>query len=284
MRFLSTIVFCLLFSFVSFAQKNKLSAKKIEGLADEHYRIDDFNNALMYYKQLDSMQPNVGKTNYRIGYCIFNTEQKTKSLPYFQKAKRADYNGTDLDLYLARSLHLNHRFDEAITAYRSYTPDSSGKKKAEVDEEELSRGEQDMNEIKANVSRYIAMCEVGKKLVADSLTLVIENMGPIVNSKYPDYVPVVSADETELIFTSRRPNTTGGNKDPHDNHYFEDVYISTKDSVIGQWTEPKDLGTQVNSPEHDASVGLSPDGKKLFIYRAEFSRKQSGDIYLRTLK
>src|SRR5690606_11239317 len=57
-----------------------------------------------------------------------------------------------------------------------------------------------------------------------------------------------------------------------------------KDSITGQWTAPKDLGPQVNSEEHDASVGLSPDGKKLFIYRAEFSRKQSGDIYLSTLE
>ncbi|HSZ72880.1 MAG TPA: OmpA family protein, partial [Cytophagaceae bacterium] len=141
----------------------------------------------------------------------------------------------------------------------------------------------DINEIKSNIDRYIAMCETGKQLVKDSLSLIIENMGPVVNSKYPDYVPVVSADETELIFTSRRPTTTGGKKDPQDNQYFEDVYISTKDSATGQWTSPRDLGPQVNSAEHDASVGLSPDGHKLFIYRAEFSRKQSGDIYLSTL-
>lgn len=282
MRSLYTIFFCILFSVVALAQKAP-SAKKIEASADEHYRIDDFPNALRLYQQLDSIQPNVGKTNYRIGYCIFNTEQKTKSLPYFQKAKKTDYDGPDLDLYLARSLHLNHRFDEAIAAYRQYAPDSTKKKKEEVDEEEKTAGQLEIDDIKEDVNRYISMCETGKQLVSDSLTLVIENMGPIINSKYPDYVPVVSEDERELIFTSRRPNTTGGKKDPKDNHYFEDVYISTKDTVTGQWTEPKDLGTQVNSTEHDASVGLSPDGKKLFIYRAEFSRKQSGDIYLSTL-
>ena len=284
MRSLYTTLFCLLFSFVTLAQKAP-SAKKIEASADEHFRIDDFPNALRLYHQLDSIQPNVGKTNYRIGFCIFNTEQKTKSLSYFQKAKKADYEGADLDLYLARALHLNHRFDEAIAAYKNYAPDTTGKKKKEEEEEEEQQtaGELEMEDIKEDVNRYITMCETGKQLVSDSLTLVIENMGPVINSKYPDYVPVVSEDERELIFTSRRPNTTGGKKDPQDNHYFEDVYISVKDSVTGQWTAPKDLGTQVNSAEHDASVGLSPDGKKLFIYRAEFSRKQSGDIYLSTL-
>jgi outer membrane protein OmpA-like peptidoglycan-associated protein/tetratricopeptide (TPR) repeat protein len=284
MRSFYTLLFCSLFSFATLAQKAP-SAKKIEASADEYFRIDDFANALRLYHKLDSLQPNVGKTNYRIGYCIFNTEQKTKALPYFQKAKLAGYEGKDLDLYLARSLHLNHRFDEAIAAYKSYTPGTVDKKnKEQNDEDQKTAGELEMEAIKENVNRYIAMCETGKQLVSDSLKLVIENMGPIVNSKYPDYVPVVSEDETTLIFTSRRPNTTGGKKDPLDNQYFEDVYISTKDSATGQWTEPRDLGTQVNSPEHDASVGLSPDGKKLFIYRAEFSRKQSGDIYLSTLR
>jgi outer membrane protein OmpA-like peptidoglycan-associated protein len=283
MRSLLTIPFYLFLSFAVLAQKAP-SAKKIEASADEYYRIDDFSNALKTYQQLDSLQPDVGKTNFRMGYCIFNTEQKTKSLAYFQKAKTAGYNDTDLELYLARSLHLNHRFDEAIAVYKQYVPAVTGKKKkVEEDEAEKSAGELQIEDIKADVNRYITMCETGKQLVADSLTLVIENMGPVINSKYPDYVPVVSEDERELIFTSRRPNTTGGKKDPKDNHFFEDVYICTKDSATGQWSAPRDLGTQVNSAEHDASVGLSPDGKKLFIYRAEFSRKHSGDIYLSTL-
>ena len=266
----------------TYAQKDKVSAKKIDGLADEHFRIGEYQSALKYYHSLDSLQPNVGKTNYYIGYCIFNMEQKTKSLPYFEKAKKANYPGKDLDLYLARSLHLNHQFDKAIAAYKSWVPDTITKQ-AIIEDEDLKGGEIEIKEIESEIPRYIAMCETGKKLVADSLTLVIENMGPVINSKYPDYVPVVSANETELIFTSRRPNTTGGKKDPKDNHYYEDLYISTKDSASSVWSAPVNMGTQVNTDLHDACVGLSPNGRQLFIYRAGFTRNETGDIYISNL-
>ena len=33
-------------------------------------------------------------------------------------------------------------------------------------------------------------------------------MGANINSIYPDYTPVISADEEILFFTSRRPSTT----------------------------------------------------------------------------
>jgi|GEM_PF-2066294 len=272
----------LVFFYTSHAQQEKLSPKKLESLADEHFRIGEYHMALKYYHTLDSLQPNFGKTNYSIGYCIFNTEQKSKSLPYFQKAKKLDYPGKDLDLYLARALHLNHKFDQAIAAYSAYTPVLESKKD-EIADEDIKGGEIQIMDIKANVQRYIAMCETGKKLMADSLTLVIENMGPVLNSKYADFVPVVSANETELIFTSRRPNTTGGKKDPVDGQYYEDLYISTKDSSSEEWGIPKNMGSIVNTHLHDACVALSPSGQDLFIYRADFTRNGAGDIYSSSL-
>jgi outer membrane protein OmpA-like peptidoglycan-associated protein/tetratricopeptide (TPR) repeat protein len=260
------------------AQNEKLNAKKLEKAADEHFRIGEYHNALQYYYKLDSLKPNDGKTNYYIGYCIFNTEQKSKSLTYFQKAKGLAYPGKDLDLYLARSLHLNHKFDKAIAAYRAYVP-APEKKKDEIADEDIKGGEIEILDIKENVQRFITMCENGKKFVADSLNLVIENMGPVINSKYSDFVPVVSANETELIFTSRRPNTIGGGKDPMDGQYYEDLYISTKASSSEEWGAPQNMGAIVNTDHHDACVALSPAGDKLFIYKADFTRNGSGDIY-----
>ena len=275
---LTLSLMAVLFFSAAHAQKEKLKPKQITSTADEYFRIGDYRNALQYYHKLDSIKPNDGKTNYLIGYCIFNTEQKSKSLPYFQKAKQADYAGKDLDLYLARALHLNHKFDKAISAYRNYVPAPENKKEVIADED-LRGGEIEIMDIKENVQRYITMCENGKKFVADSLDLIIENMGPVINSKYPDFVPVVSSNETELIFTSRRPNTTGGKKDPIDGHFYEDLYISTKDSTATEWGAPQNMGTIVNRDLHDACVAISPSGKKLFMYRADFTRNAAGEIY-----
>ena len=82
-----------------------------------------------------------------------------------------------------------------------------------------------------------------------------------------------------LLFTSRRDNTTGGQKDKDLNDYFEDVYISGKTSD-GKWQSPRNLGKPINSENHDAVVGLSPDGQRLIVYMEE----NNGDLYECRLK
>ena len=92
-------------------------------------------------------------------------------------------------------------------------------------------------------------------MLPDSILLDIRNAGPMINSVYPDYVPVVSSDESMILFTSRRSNTTGG-KINQDGQYFEDIYLSRqrKGWVPGEspnnWTKP------INTKDHDACIGL----------------------------
>jgi outer membrane protein OmpA-like peptidoglycan-associated protein len=55
---------------------------------------------------------------------------------------------------------------------------------------------------------------------------------------------------------------------------MEDVYISRK-NIDGTWSDPtNDL--KFNTPDHDACVGLSPDGDKLILYRSV----NGGDLYI----
>ncbi|MFI5164374.1 MAG: OmpA family protein, partial [Bacteroidia bacterium] len=46
----------------------------------------------------------------------------------------------------------------------------------------------------------------------------------------------------------------------------------------GKWTAAKNMGSPINTSRHDASVALSADGQKLFIYRDDEARG-SGNIY-----
>jgi outer membrane protein OmpA-like peptidoglycan-associated protein len=107
-------------------------------------------------------------------------------------------------------------------------------------------------------------------------------MGAKMNTIYPDYVPVISADEEILIFTSRQPNSTGGEIEFETGHYYEDIYMAYKED--GKWTKPVKMGFGINTEKHDASIGLSPDGQKLFVYRSNEAAQFSGDIYVSNLK
>jgi outer membrane protein OmpA-like peptidoglycan-associated protein/tetratricopeptide (TPR) repeat protein len=251
--------------------------KKLEHEAKELVRAEEYIQALSLYLKLDSMLPNNAYYNYRTGICYLNSHNRAKSLPYLEKASQLGYKDNDFNLYLGEAYHLNHKFDQAISCFQHY------KDSSEVRPLEHHHAHKGKKKEAVNVDRFIEMCKVGKELVADSLDFVIENLGPNVNSIYPEYVPAVSADEHVMIFTSRRANTTGGELDPGDNEFYEDIYISYKDE-LGKWKAPENMGPIVNTPLHDANIGLSPDGHKLFIYRADFDKKNAGDIYISTLE
>ncbi|MCX6225161.1 MAG: putative Ig domain-containing protein, partial [Bacteroidia bacterium] len=62
--------------------------------------------------------------------------------------------------------------------------------------------------------------------------------------------PYVSPDESYLIFKSTR---TGG-------YGLNDIYISYK-KADGSWTNPKNLGNKINTPNDETAGDITPDGK-----------------------
>lgn len=258
------IFFLFLSQIPSFSQSQK-QTQKLLNQANKYVALEEWPAALNVLYDLDSIKPNDPEINYKLGLAYFHTINKAQSLHNFQIAERGNYASEELDFYLGRAFHFNHRFDDAIAYYRKYD--------AQLD---LS---DDLDQSRHNeVSRYLENCAVGNALLGDSILLEIENAGPQINSVYPDYVPVVSSDESMILFTSRRSNTTGGRINT-DGQYFEDIYLSTKEKD-GKWSEPIQLGKPINTKDHDACIGLSPDGKVLFLYKDT----GGGDIYISTIE
>ncbi len=114
----------------------------------------------------------------------------------------------------------------------------------------------------------IEECRTGKKLSQDPERVWIDNLGDSINTKYPEYGVVINANSSLLLFTSRRPSTLGGEKDERIGEYFEDIYFSRRIPGKG-WTGAKNLGEPVNTDEHDATVCISSDGRKMMVYRGD---------------
>lgn len=269
-HFLLFLLLVLIISnFEAFSQDKK-DIRQTKNKAEEFYRIEEFHEALPLYLKLDSMSPNNGEYNFRIGVCYLNSYDKTRALPFFERAVKMGYEEEHLNMYLGRSYHYSLYFDKAINYYQKY--------KVHLESEDPSIAEEELPKL----NKFIEECENGRALIKNPMNVKIENLGAKMNTIYPDYVPVISADEEILIFTSRRPNTTGGLKEFETGHYYEDIYISQKEN--GDWTNPVKMGFGINSDKHDANIGLSPDGQKLFIYRSNASTTFSGDIYVSNLK
>jgi outer membrane protein OmpA-like peptidoglycan-associated protein len=217
--------------------------------------------AIDYYLKANTFNPNNALLNYKLGICYLNSPNKYKSLDFLTKAYSLDKNvDPHINFNLGEAYHLNHDFDKAIEYYSLYRSVSEKREGYDPD-------------------KRITECNEGKKLIANPARVIIENMGPVVNSKYREYAAVISADESILFFTSRRDNTTG-KLIADDGLYFEDIYSTTKQNNV--WTPPVSLPSPVNSREHDATIALSNDGQKLFIYSDNGNNK--GDIMISRLE
>jgi outer membrane protein OmpA-like peptidoglycan-associated protein len=250
---------------VALVMGQKKEIKEALSKAETHFVSDQYGLALPYYLEADKLSdPKRPDISYKIGLCYLDINQPGKSTPYLLLAKAGGIKDEKMDFYIGQGYHSNHNFDKAIENFETY---KATLKKHNADE-------------LAHVETYINYCKVGKELVKNPVKVKITNLGPNINSPYPDYVPAISADETVLIFTSRRPNTTGGGKDVEDDFYYEDIYISVKANDTA-WTSAVHLGSEINTPSHDACVGLSPDGQEMFIYKVK--GKDGGDLYMSNL-
>ena len=131
-------------------------------------------------------------------------------------------------------------------------------------------------------ANYIEQCKAAASMLNNPRKVQLKNLGEAINSEYPDYSASVSADGQTLIFTSRRPESTGKLQDPDDGKFFEDIYISRKDSLSGKWLSAEPVEGNLNTDGHDANMSISADGKQIFVYR-NVGYTKSGEIFVSKL-
>lgn len=260
----------------AFAQKDfapntkamsKEDKQKLE-TAEYFYTEQSYLRAVPLYMQLAAAYPADVFLKYRLGVVLlYKSDEKQRSIDLLNEVATAQPKAPDIDFYIGRAYHLNYRFDEAVVAFKRYLTTSPP-----INQRLLTE-------------RYIENSKNGKAFVELKVRCDIENVGNIINTENQEYVPVITSDESLLIYTYTGPNSTGGlmdddfNPDPNGN-YYEDVLISRR--VNNVWQAPESIGTNINTKNHDASIALSADGQKLFIFHS--TEKDGGDIYMSALK
>ncbi|MBC7389121.1 MAG: OmpA family protein [Opitutaceae bacterium] len=256
--------YILLLFLISFSIQNSFAQADVDAvkLADEMYGFGDKKDALEVYLQAVSLNPKNARANLMVGKCYEESKEKEKSVKYLEKAYLLDPKiSPDVHYLIGRGYHFGAQFDKAIQNFNLYKKDLS------------TSTESNKIDLIKKADKHIAECESGKIFYSKKATKELINLGSVVNTEYEEYAPVISSDESIMIFTSRRQGTTGNKKD-RDNEFFEDIYVTKKDKG-GKWGAPQNIGTAVNTEFHDATNGLSHDGKELYIYR----ETHGGDIY-----
>ncbi len=123
--------------------------------------------------------------------------------------------------------------------------------------------------------------EFAQNLIQTPVQAKITNLGSNINTSYDEYGPAVLADGSEILFTSRRPSTTGGKRDPYDSKYLEDIYSSLWNDSMKIWQKASALQGKLNTDNHDGILSIAPSADQVFIYRNEGDAgKGAGDIYV----
>jgi hypothetical protein len=91
------------------------------------------------------------------------------------------------------------------------------------------------------------------------------------NSAGNDIQPNVRKDGREVVLSSNRPGTLGG----------QDIWVATRECVGDPWSAPVNLGSTVNTALAETRPSLSGDAETLLFGRSP-GPEGSGDIYVST--
>lgn len=120
------------------------------------------------------------------------------------------------------------------------------------------------------LSLIVLLAKAGRDAKAEFNFGTPTNLGPVVNSPVSDGSPNISADGLTLYFDSQRPGGLGG----------WDIWVTTRETIDDNWSEPVPLPEPVNSPYADAGPSISADGSVLYFASDRPRGYGSFDIYV----
>lgn len=243
-------------------EQSKLYMEQADLIMEATKAIDDARPIMVTAADYDTT--NI-RANFEAGHFHIESIGRDLAVKYFLRVYRQDPNYRfDLEYWVANSYHYGLKFDKALDFYNRYRDRLTKKPNY------TGRDKMDMKE----VDRRIQECKNGKEFIADPKPYSISNMGREINSEYEDYGPVLNADETEIIFTTRRRDGNTNENVADDNKPYEDIFVA--DLSGGKWSSAKNIGPTLNGQYSDSNLTLSYDGQLLFIYKDD----GNGDIYV----
>lgn len=237
----------LLITSLLFAAFGLASAQSPKSLteAQRYFSLKNYEQALP--KFLEAFQAGVKDATafHQAAQCYMHsqsTDEQVKGIPYIEQAiaLKADQPAFYYDL---ANLYLkNEQLQKALETFSAY------RDKVKADKKALAQAEKGLSA----TQNAIAFMSVPRNFTVHSFP-------GSVNTKYTEYNPVVSADESVMAFTALRPNTgrtRSGDK------FIEEILVSY--NKAGNWSEAKVV--PISSEYNVGTAGISADGQKMVVF------------------
>ncbi len=227
-------------------------------VANESLTQGNFEVALEEYLLLLEEDSANSTYNYRAAVCYLNSNiDKSKSIPHLQKVLAAGKFDNNTYYLLGRGYHYANKFDEAIRMFGKYNEAGGG----------TAATEQEVN-------KQIEYCLNAKELMKFPQNVKFENLGPNINTVYPDYYPFVPTDESFIVYNSRRDD---GSEKLSNGSFGSNVYISKV--VNGEFQKSSQVQKNINTTDgNEEVIGLSAKGDIMLLYYE--NKISNGNIFL----
>jgi len=222
-----------------------------------------FTLALPIYDVVNQNHPNEEFIKYMYGVTsLYRTDKHPDALLYLSEAYEKNKKIDRIQYNLARANHFNYKFDEALIHVNAYLATKKLPPEEKIEAELLKK--------------YI---ENAIRFSAAPTNAKIKNIGDPINDEEEEYVPVITADESMMVFTYSGKKSKGGRVNAAGEKadvgiYMEDAYVSFKQNDTFQTPRPLE---NINTNLNDAAISLSPDGQTLYVFRD--NGDDHGDIF-----
>lgn len=265
MKHIFTIWVCLLGCFSNvFSQREDIDPDKslnfrkgVRQLRNHHYY-----KALPYLLEALNEHATDALRLFYVGKAYYEIHEEAKAYEYLDRAyQKRPTAHPHVPMYAARIYHRYGKYELALDAYEKALP------KAESDED------------KKFIKLQMQQCSTAIQWIQANPNYsypLIENLGPHLNTRFSEYVPIFNGKMNQVMYTSRRPRKP---KQKHQGQFynddvFEDVYFAK--NVNGIWHRTQTAKRNIPSRKHDANIISNKTFTELYLYR---SVKRLGDIY-----
>lgn len=243
----SRIFYFLAFIILAGALHVQAQNKKALADAEQHFSVRSYDAALPKFLEAIAAGEKDPMVHYKTGVCYQKsgeTDEQIKSIPYFEFALK---NGKDMPVNLYYDLGAIYLKDEKLQpAIESFT--KFKEKSSKADKKAIAMADE-----------AIQICNNAVALMSVPRAFKVTHFNSIINTKFTEYNPVVSADESVMAFTALRPNT---GKTRTGDKFIEEIYITENHN--GSWTEPKSI--PIANEYNVGTAGISADGQKMLIF------------------
>jgi outer membrane protein OmpA-like peptidoglycan-associated protein len=259
--YINLILICI---FPGIFSQDKALFRKTFLDAEFFFMTEEYQEALHLYTELLKTDPDNSNLHFLAGACYLSIYgEKEKAIPHLERAvknmspayREGSYKERSAPrealFALARAYHINEEFDRAIREYERYRDVMIKRNFADIE----------------YVNNQIKSCELAKSMVTHPVNIEFIRMDEAINRFPANYNPVVSYDDTTIIYMT-------------DRQLYHAIMMTSR-LPGGGWTEPRVINEELGSDGDCYPTSLTANGRELYLVKKDM---YGSDIYISYLK